>query len=434
MIAQNKTMNVDHTTELEIELICRRLKYSVTAFDILHWLDSFSTKEERRIALRVLRIVDYLDENDIVEGYKSCLEKIFKSFTNKQTIVMLHPIGEVGKSGTLMFYFINKALKIIDKKYKTLKIRFVSQKGQLKKQDYKFDTALILFDDFIGSGKTVGNYYKSFVKPQISVINNSPQVFLLAVAALENGVTYLESRYPETTIFTYIKYRRAFSKEGSPFGYRKDMTVARDLCYKYGKNLFKVYDDKKKIYVDYPLGFDNSQALLVFSYGTPNNSLPIIWSTANGWVPLFPRMWKEKLSAAKSFRKETSHWLSLVNSLNFSAISRFASGQKTVGQKQFGVFNKTDFQLFALVRLKRMKRAIPIICQLLGLRIDDYSLLISKGKKRGLLDAQANLTEEGIKVYNNVTKYVNAAKATFIKSSYGMNSVSYVPKSFRGKA
>ena len=38
-----------------------------------------------------------------------------------------------------------------------------------------------------------------------------------------------------------------------------------------------------------PLGHGDVQGLVSFFYSTPNNTLPIFWSSNNGWYPLFPR-------------------------------------------------------------------------------------------------------------------------------------------------
>lgn len=45
----------------------------------------------------------------------------------------------------------------------------------------------------------------------------------------------------------------------------------------------------ERLFPGHPLGWRDGQFALVFYYGPPNNSLPVLWSSAGGWVPLFPR-------------------------------------------------------------------------------------------------------------------------------------------------
>ena len=46
----------------------------------------------------------------------------------------------------------------------------------------------------------------------------------------------------------------------------------------------------------------NGQYCFGFSYNIPNNSLPIFWSSSNGWKPIFYR--KEKYQNAKQAKRE----------------------------------------------------------------------------------------------------------------------------------
>ena len=63
--------------------------------------------------------------------------------------------------------------------------------------------------------------------------------------------------------------------------------VAR-LCQKYKS---KVKEDKHvKKGGDYTYGFGNAGLTLVLQSNCPNNSIPILWNTDNGWFPLFPRV------------------------------------------------------------------------------------------------------------------------------------------------
>jgi len=51
-----------------------------------------------------------------------------------------------------------------------------------------------------------------------------------------------------------------------------------------------------------PLGYGGIGALLVFYYNTPNTTLPIIWGSQNGWIPLFRRV--NRINGIESYYKQ----------------------------------------------------------------------------------------------------------------------------------
>ncbi|WP_219605177.1 phosphoribosyltransferase-like protein, partial [Vibrio parahaemolyticus] len=74
---------------------------------------------------------------------------------------------------------------------------------------------------------------------------------------------------------------KVFSEASEVFTEREERQYAQSICTKYGSQLQKMH----------PLGYQDSQLLVVFKDNCPNNSLPILWSSSNRpkWIPLFNR-------------------------------------------------------------------------------------------------------------------------------------------------
>lgn len=86
---------------------------------------------------------------------------------------------------------------------------------------------------------------------------------------------------------------RAFSEESLCFfKYPALKETAKIMVEGYGK----IIEPKKA------LGHMDGQYCFGFSYNIPNNSLPIFWSSSNGWNPIFCR--KEKYQNAKQAKRE----------------------------------------------------------------------------------------------------------------------------------
>lgn len=86
---------------------------------------------------------------------------------------------------------------------------------------------------------------------------------------------------------------RAFSEESLCFfKYPSLREPTKIMAEGYGK----LIEPKKA------LGHRDGQYCFGFSYNIPNNSLPIFWSSSNGWNPIFYR--KEKYQNAKQAKRE----------------------------------------------------------------------------------------------------------------------------------
>ena len=114
-----------------VEAICIKLKYSVTNINVISWLENFKTEDWDK-ALTVLSKLEYFTINEIVREYEIGLNKIleiseiidkkyiiseiisclgskrFISLRNIESTIILHPIEELGKSGTTMLYFVKE--------------------------------------------------------------------------------------------------------------------------------------------------------------------------------------------------------------------------------------------------------------------------------------------------------------------------------------
>lgn len=111
----------------------------------------------------------------------------------------------------------------------------------------------------------------------------SLKVFFIAVCGFEAGRRYIEehvSQHPETRVHfcdSFDESDACFSERSKVFTDLDERLRARDIAEKKGSLLCKPA----------PLGYSDSQALVVFSHNCPNNTLPIIWEKNRDWVPLF---------------------------------------------------------------------------------------------------------------------------------------------------
>jgi hypothetical protein len=414
-------------TDLEkyrIEKICKRLKNSVTPIDIINWLANFKSTEVDK-ALLILENLEYITENEIVELYEDRFSSLINELSN-QTIIV-HPVADYGKSSTLMVYYLKKTPTFKSNEHR---IKFYPHYSNFK---YKLnknhpDFSVVFLDDYSGSGNQFNKYYQTYVKPQLSNAVNLKSISFLTLFFLPRAKSLIERFNNEIKVVGEVRYP-VFLTNRSVFGNRDHMLPIREMCYSYGKILFSTFDREKKVDEIHPLGYNNSQALIVFAYNPPNNTLPIIWSSKN-WNPLYPRVSEKKISESKKYRKQLAHEIGLLKHSDIAGF--FNSGEKELGWKSVTFITKTDFIIYSIISLLKQRRTIPVICQMLGITEKDYMDFISK--KIDVFSDSKSLTDYGEHLYIEVKKQLKLVRKE-LKEDYEKDIIQqskYLPKSFKG--
>ncbi|HAL80818.1 MAG TPA: hypothetical protein DCO83_00140 [Mucilaginibacter sp.] len=147
--------------------------------------------------------------------------------------------------------------------------------------------AVLFIDDFIGSGS-------SALDNIIRLAETYPRVFLNGELSFHYGVVcgFQEAKHKILQRMKRLKINlsihmcdildesdKIFDDSSKLFTAPSERYAAKAICYYRGAILEK----------NYPLGYSNSQSLIVFPKTIPNNSLPILWSENKDWKALFPR-------------------------------------------------------------------------------------------------------------------------------------------------
>ncbi len=395
-----------------INAICDRFQNHITPLKIVNWLDNFERADWTK-ALIVLNSFEYYTTQDIIKEFDNSITQFSEEKENSNPIHAI-PVGNAGKSGLAMIYFLKKTNCFVQKKIKILHDFGVVQEGD----------NILMVDDFSGSGKTILDFYNS-------IKNNLPnQVFVSAitVAHLSRAKVLLE----RNGINIYGNLRLpAFSKRGSVFGYFPRMKALREFCFKYGNLLYPEQDYIDKKTKQHPLGYINSQALIGFEHAVPNNTLSIIWSDRKRndlktqWYPIFPRRSQAYIKEASDFKKTSAYWISLLYKLKLESSFGFDSNKYT----------KYNLRVLSVIILKLRRRSQIIICQFLGINLDEYQEIIEDCIRREILNDKGELTTKAIKVVEEIRKKIKFETDNYIKPELIIEEdMVYVPKTFLGSS
>jgi hypothetical protein len=414
-----------------LDVLATRLKGVVTHFDILKWIANFRD-DEFQYAVDFLKNINVFTSNEIEEIYHQGLNKILRTIPQNEKIV-IHPIGLFGKSGSMMAYLVRKTDIFIKNPDR---ITLCSNSANLAglTADYK---CLVLLDDFVGTGGSVEKYYNSDILPHLHLFNKK---CFLGVAAMGFGLSKIKPLFNQIEIPKSNIYRKAFDSDASYFGYRK-YQQHRETAYRYGTQLTKPERLKSgALKYNNALGYENSQSLVAFFYGSPNNSLPIFWQGGNDkieWFPLIPRFNHHKIQQAREFRKKLSFELSLFKEFGSEGLQEaFATLRIKKGSKRFSSVNHIDFSIYGILKLTREGFSEFNICQRLGISFSDYSTYLQEGKTKGIFDSKFKITLRGLELYEDAKKCISNNVKTYYedRANYESKNILYIPKSFNGRS
>jgi hypothetical protein len=395
-----------------IEALCDKFNNAITQLDIIAWLENFESADWKK-ALIVLSCFEYFSTRDVIKEFESGLKKIVEIVNPKEPIILL-PVGQMGKSGAAMIYYLKKTPSFSNKIISILDNNDYSKIPE--------NCKVVLVDDFSGSGETILKFYNSIRAD----LPKNHIVFALTVAYLEKAADVLDKNNIKLIGNSRIA---AFASRGSVFGYYPKMKTIRSFCFEYGDKLYPETKYKEGLTKQHPLGYSNSQALVGFEHSIPNNCLSIIWAdvkvvgTDRKWIPLFPRRGALIIDKSKEFKQSQRYWASIVYKLGLNE-NLFSSEEK---------YTKGTVQLISVIFLKKKQRSTLVICQMLGVNINEYGEIIKTGQAKNLFDDEEELTEQAIDIFEQLRKKVRFRKDELITSELLIEEdILYIPKVFRG--
>ena len=193
---------------------------------------------------------------------------------------------EKKKSSTFMLYLCESILLRTYEEFQDGQIRICETPEVVKEQKYRdVMGALILIDDFIGSGQTALECltYLKFLQEE------GKKIYILTLVAQKEGVENIQK---ETGISVYAK---AVREKGISDRYDKEEAEEKR---KEMKKISRLLQAPKGM----DLGFEKSESLVAMNK-TPNNTFPVYWCEKKGHTHApFPR--KENVKTIRVEKKE----------------------------------------------------------------------------------------------------------------------------------
>ena len=293
------------TIELMMDMLQKTFQQSwkvdLDCDDIKEWLLNFNgqfydVEDERRIALWLLCNFTYYNDDEINHLcrvlynnliHQVLLERQLKSEEELETFLSktaFTSIGTASESGSMLLYHFRQEVGLSIEK-------FIFPTSICSKPECD---NIVCIDDVMMSGGTSARFFYDN-RDELT----SKTVYYLTLLTSKDAIDKLSGLGISVITCTILDDRnKAFSDESLIFfKYPEIKEAAKRIAEGYG-----IMIEPKK-----SLGYKNGQYCFGFSYNIPNNSLPIFWSSNNGWKPIIGR--KEKYQNARQEQRAYGYFI-----------------------------------------------------------------------------------------------------------------------------
>jgi hypothetical protein len=278
-VQQNEKPNLYFSTNLksiseELKVTINILNKLKSQEEIEKWISQFIDYKDRIYALRLLNNIRYYNIDDVINLYQLTHKNLLFNFDENPNIknFLFVPAGNAGSSGSKCAQEYRNYNSLNE-----TQIVNPSELSNFENNSYKY---IIFVDDFIGSGNQANIFLKEKINFEDLKSKGIEKFYFVSLIGFDEGIKFIEKNNDIKVIVAekLDEKDKVFSDKSTIFS-AEEKEEARQIFEKYGKKLCK----------DFPLGYNNFGALISFYYKTPNHTLPIFWSDARKWIPIFKR-------------------------------------------------------------------------------------------------------------------------------------------------
>lgn len=398
-----------------IENVAAHLYNRVSYEDIVVWLNNFE-EEEQANALRLLGYMNFFTSDRIYASLKNSLEQIVTDIPHgKIKIVAVRAMKKDaegihgGHSGHMISYYARKVAEVVNKK----RISVINEKclEELRSSHRDAQYTIVFIDDIFGSGDTLLDFYNYISRPRR--LPKAWRVVALSVVYMPQAVGKLKrvriKLYGEPVISIFKAIRDA----GMADSYNEP--IYKNLAIKYGRKLYQAKAGEIKT-----LGYKNAQALVAFEYGVPNNTIPIIWASANesgtgyDWHPVFPRNIKDRIGKYHRDMIDRRRWFFMA----------YKAGLHITDANNVNIGWGNALRIYMILSMIEKQKDEILIMNFLAIGKEEYEECIANARKNRLLDNTCHITEKAKMILAEIDEYTNKEKEIVVSE---INDKIYLP-------
>ena len=255
---------------------------------VRNWLEQFDSYKDQRLMFRLLSGVSFYDENTVRAKMNVAFELVRRNIRtaiepksrSRRDILVSSLDDSPAKSGLTYCRLFASENQVYHEAVQPLRSLERTLAGDLEIQ------RLVLIDDFSGTGRTLVDGLQSHKELLLRVNSAGIRIVLIAVVGFGQARSRAERAINRLGLQADVYFCDELGPEHEAFS--ETSAIFPDAT---ERQLAKQVAESKGILLEqkHPLGYQGTQATVVFHQSCPNNTLPIFWSRKDGWAPLFPR-------------------------------------------------------------------------------------------------------------------------------------------------
>lgn len=398
------------------DIVSVRFYNQITPYDVIRWLFNFED-EDVELAVHLLEHVIFLRDDDVKGRLYEQILKLPKDRTKH-----IVPLGKPGKSGAAISYWIHGLMKRNDLQsmnFHSSVEAFISYRNSVAWET--LNDVVVYVDDFIGSGGSVVtalSLEEKIVRPEVLSDASSGRLYVVAAIVMDNGYSKIIQDISGAVILG-DSYCKGFDPHKKVFGSYFKTKAVREMCYKYGEQLYK----------GCPLGYKNTQSLVLMQHSAPNNTVPVLWSDnqyqGRNWIPLVPRNNLLKIKRAYTDRTSVCRWLSCLKKI-------FVGGSEDVDFSL--LFTTSNFNLVFILICLIGRKSEAFIYNAMGISYMEMERLWQEGMDKKIWDSKHKPTSLALNEYKDAIKRYKLLRDEGRQEFriWDEKDNIYIPETFRG--
>ena len=262
---------------------------SVVLATIRRWLEQFDNPEDQRLMFHLLSGLRLYDQHTVRAKMNEAFGIVTRNMRTvietgsrvRRDILVSSLDSSAAKAGMTYCRLFASENQIWSESVNSIRLleRRLDEQSEIQR--------LVIIDNFAGTGSTLVNGLKEHL--DILKLANAKGIRVVIIVVVGFGQTrdrvsrFIKDNNLDADIYFCDELGeedKVFSEMSTLYTESQERDHAKQVAESKGVALERRH----------PLGYEDTQSVVVFFDSCPNNTLPILWSAKNGWAPLFPRV------------------------------------------------------------------------------------------------------------------------------------------------